>query len=227
MNDNFEDRLLAELKTEMAARREARPAPASARRATGRRFFAAAGVLGVAAAAAVAVPMVMGSGTPAYALTKHPDGTINLKINELRDPDQVEKDLAGMGITADVTYLPLGKHCGNTRVTPVKGDDPSFTPEELSSKDPVVEASVRKKMEGTPSYKAIQPKDGITIHPEYIKPGQVVVIEVAENQVKPTGKPGVEWQMRGQLSDGPAKPCQVADQPDAFEVGDATPPPGS
>ncbi|WP_433350739.1 hypothetical protein ACQP25_41595 [Microtetraspora malaysiensis] len=226
MNDNFEDRLLAELKTELAARREARPAPA-ARRATGRRFFAAAGVLGVAAAAAVAVPMVIGSGTPAYALTQNPDGSINLKINELRDPDQVEKDLADMGVTADVTYLPLGKWCDNLRVTPVKGDNFSFTPEEIASKDPAVKSRMWERFESSPSHKAVQMKNGITIHPEYIKPGQVAVIEVAENQVKPTDQPGVNWQLKAMLSDGPAKPCQVADQPGAFEVGDATPPPGS
>ncbi|WP_433219468.1 hypothetical protein [Microtetraspora malaysiensis] len=226
MNDTFEDRLLAELKAEMAVRRQARLAPA-ARRMTGRRFFAAAGVLGVAAATAVAVPMVIGSGAPAYALTKHPDGSINLRINELRDPDQVEKDLADMGITADITYLPLGKHCGNFRVTPVKGDDFSFTPEEIASKDPAVKARMRERLESSISYKAIQMKNGITIHPEYIKPGQVAVIEVEENQVKPTDKPGVNWQLKAVLSDGPAKPCQVVDQPDAFEVGDATPPPGS
>ncbi|GLW97614.1 hypothetical protein [Microtetraspora sp. NBRC 16547] len=224
MNDTFEDRLLAELKTEMAIR----PARAAApRRMTGRRIFAAAGVLGLAAAAAVAVPMVVGTDTPAYALTKNADGSINLKIHEFRDPDQVERDLAGMGVTADITYLPLGKWCGNLRVTPVDGDHLSMSPEELASEDPAVTEKARKRLLSSISYKAIEMRNGITIHPEYIKPGQVAVIEVAENQVKPTDSPGVVWSVRGHLSAGPAKPCQVVDQPGAFEVGDATPPPGS
>ncbi|MFF4773898.1 hypothetical protein ACFY05_13665 [Microtetraspora fusca] len=227
MNETFEDRLLAELKTEIAARRQARPAPAG-RRTIGRRFFAAAGVLGVAAATAVAVPVVIGSGTPAYALTKNPDGSINLKIHELRDPDQVEKDLADMGITADITYLPLGKWCGNLRVTPVKGDNFSLTPEEITSKDPAVKARMRERLESSPSYKAVEMRNGITIHPEYIKPGQIVMIQVAENPVEPTvDNPGVNWQVAGMLSAGPVKPCQVIDEPGAFEIGDATPPPGS
>ncbi|WP_067182691.1 hypothetical protein [Microtetraspora niveoalba] len=225
MNDTFEDRLLAALKADMAAR----PARATApRRVTGRRLFAAAGVLGVAAAAAVAVPMAIGADTPAYALTKNADGSINLKIREFRDPDQVERDLAGMGVTADITYLPLGKWCGNLRITPVQGDNFSFTPEEIASKDPAVKARMRKRLESSISYKAIEPRNGITIHPEYIKPGQVVVIDVAENPVEPTvDNPGVSWQMRGMLSAGPPEPCQIVDQPGASEIGDATPPPGS
>ncbi len=227
MNDTFEDRLLAALKAEMAARPEARPV-AAARRMTGRRILTGAAVLGVAATAAVAVPMVIGAQTPAYALTKNADGSINLKINEFRDPDQVEKDLADMGVRADITYLPLGKRCADGRAPFVDGDRTTTTSEELRSKDPAVQEELRKRMEKTVSYKAIRPKNGITIYPRYIRPGQIVMIEVAENPVEPTvDKPGVAWQFSGRLTEGPVKPCQVVDQPGAFEIGDATPPPGS
>ncbi|MGW5261498.1 hypothetical protein ACWEQG_11005 [Microbispora sp. NPDC004025] len=224
MNDTFEDRLLAELKAEIVAR-EARTHVPAVRRIARPRFLAGAAI---AAAAAVAVPLVVGQQTPAYALTKNPDGSINLKINEFRDPDQVERDLAKMGVPADITYLPLGKKCADGRAPFVAGDDASFTKEEIKSDDPAVRARVRKKIENLASSRAIQPKNGITIHPEFVEPGQVVLIEINENPVRRDAEhPGVAWQFSGRLTDGPVKPCRVVDDPTAFEVGNATPPPGS
>ncbi|WP_214416469.1 hypothetical protein [Sphaerisporangium fuscum] len=229
MNSTFEDRLLAELKTEMAARRsEARTAVPARRWTTGRRFFAAAGVLGVAAAAAIAVPLVTGSSAPAYAVTKNPDGTINLRINEFRDPEGAEKELAAAGVKADITYMPLGKRCEEGRFHRLPEDEVSVSKEELESRDPQVRAEVRRKMLDTPSGKAIQMRNGITIHPEYIKPGQTVVLEIAENSKEPTAEhPGVAYQVISGLTDGPVQPCKLIDQPDAFDIGDATPPPGA
>ncbi|MEV4461520.1 hypothetical protein [Microbispora sp. NPDC049633] len=224
MNDTFEDRLLAELKAEIVAR-EARTHVPAVRRIARPRILAGAAI---AAAAAVAVPLVVGQQTPAYALTKNPDGSINLKINEFRDPDQVERDLAEMGVPADITYLPLGKKCADGRAPFVAGDDASFTKEEMESDDPAVRARVRREIENLASSRAIQPKNGITIHPEFVEPGQVVLIEINENPVRRDAEhPGVAWQFSGRLTDGPVKPCRVVDDPTAFEVGNATPPPGS
>ncbi len=227
MNGTFEDRLLAELKAEIATR-AAQGRARAPRRMTARRLLAGAGVVTVAAAAAVAVPLVIESDTPAYALTKNPDGSINLKINEFRDSAQVEKDLAGLGVSADITYLPLGKRCGNDRAPFIKEDNTGVSKKEALSEDPAVRARIRRKMEGSPSYRAIRPAGGITIYPRYIKPGQTVMIEVWENPVEPTlDRPGVAWGFSGRLTDGPVKPCRVVDDPSAFDVGDATPPPGS
>ncbi|MEU6429596.1 hypothetical protein ABZ860_27180 [Microbispora sp. NPDC046973] len=225
MNDTFEDRLLAELKAEIAAREVRAHTPR--RRSVRTRVLAGAGIV-AAAAAAVAVPLVAGQQTPAYALTKNPDGSINLKINEFRDPDQVERDLAKMGVHADITYLPLGKRCAYGRAPVVKGDRTSFAKKDLESKDPAVQARIRRATENLASSKAIRPKNGITIHPEFIEPGQIVMIEVNENPVEPDpGHPGVAWQFSGRLTEGPVKPCRVVDDPSAFDVGTATPPPGS
>ncbi|MCT9930470.1 hypothetical protein N5079_09600 [Planotetraspora sp. A-T 1434] len=227
MNSTFEDRLLAELKAEIAARAAQGRAPA-ARRLTGRRFLAVAGVVAVAAGTAVAAPMVIGSQTRAYAVTKNADGSINLWLNEFRDPRQVERDLAELGVRADITYLSLGKRCGNARAPFVAGDHTPTTPEELASKDPAVQARIRKRAEKTASAKAIRPENGITIYPRYIKPGQIVLIEVMENPVEPTVKhPGVAWQFSGRLTDGPVGPCQIVDDPSAFDIGTGTPPAGS
>ncbi|SPL88274.1 unnamed protein product [[Actinomadura] parvosata subsp. kistnae] len=60
---------------------------------------------------------------PAYAVKGNQDGSINIKIYDLREPEQLEQDLAGRGVTADITYLPLGKRCGNTRAPVLEGDD--------------------------------------------------------------------------------------------------------
>ncbi|MEW9531365.1 hypothetical protein [Microbispora sp. NPDC049125] len=227
MNATFEDRLLTELKTEISARASRGRAPA-ARRRTGRRLLAGAGVVAAAAAAAVAVPMVTDSQPSAYALTRNADGSINLRITEFRDPEQVERDLAGMGVRADITYLPLGKRCADGRAPFVAGDHSDITPEEARSTDPAVQARIRKIGENTASAKAIRPENGITIYPRYIRPGQIVLIEVMENSRTPSPEhPGVAWQFGGRLTDGPVKPCRVADDPAAFDMGDATPPPGS
>ncbi|RBQ18020.1 hypothetical protein DP939_21855 [Spongiactinospora rosea] len=227
MNNGFKDRLLVELKAEVAERAARRRSPAP-RWMPSRRLLAGAGVVGVAAATALVVPLVTGQEPPAYALTEGADGSINLKIHELRDADQVEKDLAGYGITADVTYLPLGKRCGNGRAKRLPGDDVEFTKEQIGSKDPVVQQQVRDLLDSTPSAKAIRPRDGITIYPQYIKPGQRVLIEAAENPGEVSvANPGVVWSFSGHLVEGPIAPCEVVDDPSAFEVGDATPPPGS
>ncbi|GAA2209566.1 hypothetical protein GCM10009850_050240 [Nonomuraea monospora] len=198
--------------------------PARRRWLSGRRLVLA-GAVAAAVAAAVAVPSVLGSATPAYALTERQDGTINLKIYEFRDPEALEGELAGLGVTADITYLPLGKRCGNDRVPVLAGDDFG---EGLSSTDPAVKAELRERLRRSPSYQAIRPQDGITIYPRHIRPGQIAVIEVSENPVTPTaGRPGVAWQFSGRLTTGPVAPCQVVDDPSAGDIGDATPPPGS
>ncbi|MGI5161324.1 hypothetical protein [Microbispora sp. CA-102843] len=226
MNDTFEDRLLAELKAEIAAREVRAHAPR--RRSVRTRFLAGAGIVAAATAAAVAVPLVVGQQTPAYALTQHADGSISLQINEFRDPDRVERDLARLGVRADISYLPLGKRCADGRAPFVAGDRTSLTKEELESQDPAVQARVRRVTENLASSKAIQPKNGITIRPKFIGPGQIVMIEVVENARKPSMEhPGVAFQFSGRLTEGPVKPCRVVDDPSAFDIGTATPPPGS
>ncbi|MFI0424926.1 hypothetical protein [Spongiactinospora sp. 9N601] len=227
MNSGFKDKLLMELKAEVAERAARRRSPVL-RWSPGRRFLAGAGVVGVAAAAALTVPLVTGQESPAYALTKGADGSINLKIRELRDADQVEKDLARFGISADITYLPLGKRCASGRAKPLAGDDVKITPEQLGSKDPAVKKKARDLLDNTPSAKAITPHEGITIYPKHIKPGQQVLIEAAENAEQVSAaKPGVVWSFSGRLVEGPIAPCKVEDDPYAYEIGDATPPAGS
>jgi hypothetical protein len=78
----FADQLLDDLIREHGpALAHAAPPPAArARQAAAGRKLLAAGAGGVAVAAAAAGVLVAGGGTPAYALTTHPDGTVTLAV---------------------------------------------------------------------------------------------------------------------------------------------------
>ncbi|MFJ2028760.1 hypothetical protein [Streptosporangium sp. NPDC087985] len=231
---NFEERLLMELKAEINERNE-RAAQGPVRSRLRRRLLAGAAATGVAAAALVAVPMITGSENPAYALTQNPDGSITLKINEFRDPDQVERDLADLGVKADVSYLKPGTWCAPGRFRSL--GEPEFTPEELKSDDPAVRARVRKAIENTPSRKAYDtiPGGGLKIYPKEIKSEQSVVMQFTENADQTSGpeKPRALWQFSFALTEGPVKPCTVVDDPswnaplDPVKNPEAFPPAGS
>lgn len=217
-----------ELKAEIVARNKAR------RLLIRRRLLAGGAVAAIAAAAAVAVPFLNGSETPAYAVTKNTDGTITLKINEFRDPAQVEKDLAAVGVTADVSYVKPG-----TRCAPDRGDadfGPSFSKEELKSKDPEVHKKIREAIENSANGKTFKMGGGqVRISPQYIKPEQTAVMEFTENEDQTSGpeKPRALWGFSGYLVTGPVKPCKVIDDPSWGKMPDpktnpeAYPPPGS
>ncbi|MGK5550022.1 hypothetical protein ACSNOI_00265 [Actinomadura kijaniata] len=73
---------------------------------------AAAGV----ATAATAVVMLTGvTGSPAYAVSKGSDGTVDVRINSFVDPDGLESELAEAGIKSVVDYLPAGQTCKQPR----------------------------------------------------------------------------------------------------------------
>ncbi|MEV0390991.1 sigma factor-like helix-turn-helix DNA-binding protein [Nonomuraea sp. NPDC050643] len=198
-----------------------------------RRLATGAVVAGIAAAAAVAAPFLNGSETPAYAVTKNTDGTITLKINEFRDPARVEKDLAAVGLTADVSYVKPGTRCAPGRGTT---DGPSFSKEELKSKDPEVRKRIREAIENSPNGRAFKLGGGeVRIDPRHIRPDQTAVMEFTENEDQTSGpeKPRALWEFGGYLVTGPVKPCKVVDDPSWDEMPDpktnpeAYPPPGT
>jgi hypothetical protein len=224
----FKEHVLMELKAEIVARNRAR------RLLVRRRLLTGAAVAGIAAAAAVAVPFLNGSETPAYAVSKNTDGTITLKINEFRDPAQVEKDLAALGLTADVSYVKPGSRCAPDRGQTDAG--PSFSKEELSSRDPEVRKRIREAIENSPNSKAFKLGHGeVRISPQHIKPGQTAVMEFTEDEDQTSGpeKPRALWGFGGYLVTGPVKPCKVIDDPSWSKMPDpkthpeAYPPSGS
>ncbi|MEW9552567.1 hypothetical protein [Nonomuraea sp. NPDC050783] len=226
---SFKEHVLMEIRTEIVARNDAR------RRRVRRHLMTAAAATGVAVAAAVAVPVLTGGGSPAYAVTENGDGTITLEIKEFRDPGKVEQDLRELGVTADVSYLRPGTRCAPRRGRSDSG--PSFSEQEIRSKDPAVRKRVREAIEKARDGKAVKPAGGgrVRIDPRHIREGETAVMEFTENTDRTSGpeKPGVVWSFAGYLVTGPVKPCTVVPDPswsvmpDPATNPEAYPPPGS
>ncbi|UBU14290.1 S1 domain-containing protein [Nonomuraea gerenzanensis] len=180
----FEEQLLMDLKTELAARNERS-------RRVGRRLFAGAAVAGLAAVAAVAVPLLTGP-EPAYAVSENANGTVTVEIKEFRDAEQLEQDLKEFGVTADVTYLKPYTKCRNDRGALVGGG--YDTPEEW-----------RKSVH----YKVARPgAKGFDIDPRQVAEGQTVVLEFTENPKGP-----VKSQLKAEVIQGAVAPCVPEQDP--------------
>jgi hypothetical protein len=126
---SFKDKLLEELRAE-AAMVSWEPRPT---RRPARRLVAFAG-LAAAVAAAVAVAVPLASETPAFAVVKNPDGTVNVRINEFVRPKDLERRLGEEGVSAVIDYVPFGQTCREPRgqdVTP--SDRMPLRQEEYSS----------------------------------------------------------------------------------------------
>ncbi|MEV4112752.1 hypothetical protein [Nonomuraea sp. NPDC049695] len=186
---SFEEQLLMDLKVEFAARTEHR-------RRTVRRMSVGAAVAGLAAATAIAVPLLTGTESPAYAVTKTPDGTISVRIKEFKDADKLEWDLARMGVPADITYLKPGKGCQKDRGQLVGGMWPT-TPQEWMN-------SVHEKAA------EVTDENNVAIHPQYIGKGQTLLMEISESGPAPEG-PRDRLVFRRLLITGKVKPCTVVD----------------
>lgn len=121
---SFEDRLLHELRSTVAAN------PAAGRErgrswtwpAPKRLALAGAAAVLVAVAAAAAVQLVSGGAAPAYAVNTNDDGTVTVEISSLGDAAGLESKLRDAGIRAVVQYLPPGKACKQPWPTATPGD---------------------------------------------------------------------------------------------------------
>ncbi|MFG1702648.1 hypothetical protein ACFLIM_05590 [Nonomuraea sp. M3C6] len=155
-------------------------------------------LVAVAAAAAVALtPQVIGTGTSAYAVTKDQDGTLTVTLKELRDPDGLEAELAAAGVKADVTFLAPGTRCEVPRFV---GADESYGGSPVDSA-----AELRERVSKVRSYKAIRGNSGkFQIFPEYIKPGETLVLEFSDER-----SAQVLWRMGSWLAKAgsPVKSC--------------------
>ncbi|MCP2357147.1 hypothetical protein HD597_004167 [Nonomuraea thailandensis] len=144
--------------------------------------------VGLAAAAAVAIPLAFG-GTPAYAVAKNPDGTVSITINEAKNPKGLEAELRRMGYNIVVDYLPAGKKCA----TRPRGSH-------WLSKELAPLAVFPPTSEDFP---------GFQIDPAQIKPGQTGVLEFGVNDNPQPG--GVIAAIWARVSDGPVGPCELVD----------------
>jgi hypothetical protein len=118
VSTNFEERLLRELRSLVAAR----PVDRGERRPLwrGRRVVLAGGLAAVlAVAAAGAGVFFLSAGTQAaYAVTRNADGTVTVEIDSLSDAAGLEAKLGAAGVNAVVQYLPVGKACKQPWFTP-------------------------------------------------------------------------------------------------------------
>ncbi|MER7366828.1 hypothetical protein [Nonomuraea wenchangensis] len=203
---SFEEQILMEVKAEIIARAERR-------RRTRKRLFAGAAMAGLAAVAAVAVPLLTGSEQAAYAVTKNTNGTINVKLNEFKDADKLEQDLKRMGVSADITYLEAGKTCQGTRGDIVGGGSPEEWENSASAK------AARLLVGG-----------GVEIDPRQVGNGQTLVMTFAGDMDHVFGskKSGTQWSLPTYVVNGQVKPCVVVDDPLWKDVdGAGRPPAGS
>lgn len=199
----FEDRLLAELKVEVAHR--SRQAAGRPRRAARRRLTGAA--VAAAALAAVVVPTAVGSRAPAYAVTRNTDGSITVTIKELRDAGRLERELADRGARTDITYLPQHKRCGNTRGVQVDAPPPP-PPGRRVLKESELPKAERDQLARQPLvWSAHGRPNSFTIYPRRIRPGRTLVVELAESH-----RTGL-WKLGWYLVAGPVRPCVFENDP--------------
>ncbi|MEU6718910.1 hypothetical protein ABZ897_46225 [Nonomuraea sp. NPDC046802] len=156
-----------------------------------------AAVVGLAAAAAIAVPLLTGTERPAYAVTKNTDGTVSVLIKEFRDADKLQQDLGKLGIPADITYRRPGKTCGPDRGRLVEGKM-GMGPEAWAK-------SVHRKVA------ELVNDDEVAIHPQYIGDNQTLVMEITEKNGLGPKLPREELVFRGLLIAGKVKPCVLVD----------------
>jgi hypothetical protein len=118
----FEDRLWAELverHTALAAQPGAVPARRRTSRAPLRRLLPIAVTALIAAVAIVlAGGLGSGGGTPAYAVTQNPDGTVTVTIRELVGVEGADNQLETLGVPVRVAAPEAG--CVTSSYTPVR-----------------------------------------------------------------------------------------------------------
>lgn len=105
---NFEDRLIGELMNEHGPALAVLERPESRRRSS-RPLWMTGGALTVALGVAAVVTLTGGGGSPAYAVTQNPNGTVTLTLNEMSGIDGVNAKLRQLGLP--VVVVPLRQDC--------------------------------------------------------------------------------------------------------------------
>ena len=229
--DNFEEKLLYELKTVVAQRgaeeesavQSAAPPP---RRRRAPRIAMGAAV-GLATAAAVFVFNSGGSNTSkAFAVESAGGDGVTIKVYSPEDATGLEGALADAGIRSQVTWLPAGETCREPRFTPstaktslggtisrlaVGGPAPALTigimtaqeSSERSQEFEIGEISEDEYHSSTAN---------ISIDPEGFRPDQTVVIAGSPGSYDGNPEGGFEAQVA--VAEGPVGPCEPVKAPD-------------
>ncbi|TDD72189.1 hypothetical protein [Actinomadura rubrisoli] len=183
--NTFEDRLLAELKDVVVERATAEQRPAGARRRPVRRLGTAAAVVAAAAGITAAIPLATGEdGDKANAVERRPDGSIAVHLREFNHPERVEARLRGLGVPAQVNFIPSGQKCKPGRAKWI---------------DSRYEHVFQSPGESAGSSTTI-------ISPRHLKPGQTVAIDVWAVLDKNHQISGYTM-MKPRVAPGPVAPC--------------------
>ncbi len=233
-DDNFERRLLDELKAVVAERGVERESAESAttrpawRRAP-RLALGAAAVL--AAAVAVLVFSSGGGNAPrAFAVEPQQGGGVTIKIYNLEDAEGLEQALERAGIPAQVNWLPAGVTCRQRHLTPstaktsMGGRTGGF---EMGGRGPALTIGIMSPQQYREQWRAYkrghlsadearETIPNISLDPESFRPDQVVVISGSANPFG--GDPEGGFQAQFQVVKGPVAPCKPVPEP-ASSIG--------
>ncbi len=142
-NDRFDERLLAELRRLVDARKSegTEPRARPPRKVVWRRRVVLAGTAIAAVAIAITV-LVPGNTTPAYAIARAADGSVTVTFNSFQDASGLQQGLQNAGVPAMVQFLPSGQDCSQpVTVTPVPASElPVFDPVKDPNANPPIEA---------------------------------------------------------------------------------------
>lgn len=180
------------------------PAPRRGRSPLRRPLLAGAAIAGLAAAALVAVPVISGSSSTAYAVTKNSDGTVQVTIKELRDPAGLQAKLRDEGITADVTFTEAGKQCARGRFV---GADLAYDPPNTKN----MTEQERKEFDKPDNWRSRDVaapinQDTFVISPRFMRSAETLVLEF-----RPGNYRGMRWVFLPYLakSGSPVAPCRL------------------
>ncbi|MEV4578055.1 hypothetical protein AB0K16_32890 [Nonomuraea jabiensis] len=169
-----------------------------------RRLLGGAALASIAAAAAVVVPLVPGSESAAYAVVKKSDGTVQVTVNEFRDPEGLEAKLEAEGITADVTFTEADKKCAPGRFV---GADLAYDPPSTRN----MTEQERKEFDKPDNWRsrdAATPinRNTFLISPRFMRQGETLVLEF-----RPGNYPGMDWALGTYLAKAgsPVAPCKL------------------
>ena len=134
--DSFETQLLGELRDLVAARSVSTGpalgvgADSFSRFPWGRRRRRLVSLLAMTGATAAALTVPWLGGSPAFAVTEGPNGTIEVKVNRLEEARGLEAALRDLGVKADIEYLGSNLQCAAPRfsgATSVPGSATRFS----------------------------------------------------------------------------------------------------
>ncbi len=187
---NLEERRLAELKQYVVSRPATDQVPA---RRGPRRYVRPVLAFGAAAAVATAalVAASVGTGTPAYAVTKSADGTVTITLTDFRDTTQLSRELKQLGVPAAVYYIPQGEYCYQADAHPV--------------------TDVPKGLYSVPSALPSGPGWSMRLDPRLLQPGQMLLFGISAGSVRSTEMDGSATF----LVSGQATACQFQPEPPA------------